>query len=349
MILILVVTGYFVFGTLCGTPESRTVGSMSNTSNTSNTIADCYSGIERRDGCDDLVRQFEAYRKDPTSVLDSSLIELKDGWKRPVRVDWNPACKQGGWRLIVTSGGKDRRFGTDDDIVSRTNWIGNCSNEDFRSQKLMTHQFRGTNLEGADFSYADLNSAEFYSVTAAATFRNAHVIGARFYKSILNGSDFEGANLRYARFADTKLVGVNLRNADLRQPDVYHHTYFDDVDLSQADMSGATIYADGEHPPNKSEWQCFKNVIWNNTICPDGTTPPKNSRIVGSAISAFQTAPPVPTTPQSRSIYIPNTQRALIAYRTPAEKVYKRQACLLDLCFQQATKKAYRYAPITRR
>ncbi|MBD2254758.1 pentapeptide repeat-containing protein [Nostoc parmelioides] len=66
--------------------------------------------------------------------------------------------------------------------------------QDFSGQNLRGRSFKGQNLEGANFSYADIRSTDFTGANLKnAHFSKADIRGAKFINAILIGADFSDA------------------------------------------------------------------------------------------------------------------------------------------------------------
>jgi uncharacterized protein YjbI with pentapeptide repeats len=105
----------------------------------------------------------------------------------------------------------------------------------------------GANLEGADFSSANLRKASFrHGRLARANFRGADLEGADFNHASLRDADFTGAKLSGANLADADLSGAILRDADLSETDLYAavlvRTNLDNTKLDGA-LLGRTVFA----------------------------------------------------------------------------------------------------------
>jgi hypothetical protein len=90
-----------------------------------------------------------------------------------------------------------------------TNRFGDCTFEArtvCRGQDLEAIAASNSDLDGADFSGANLTGADLRDVS----FRNATLVG-----TVLNGADLTGADLSNADFSKAKLIGTSFEAADL--------------------------------------------------------------------------------------------------------------------------------------
>ena len=101
---------------------------------------------------------------------------------------------------------------------------------------MLTARFlgRGASLRGVDLSYAPL---------AGADLRGADLRGAFLNHTSLTSADLRDADMRGAFLKFTRLRGAVLATADLRGAYIVAH--FEHVELSGADLTGATI-GDGD-------------------------------------------------------------------------------------------------------
>jgi uncharacterized protein YjbI with pentapeptide repeats len=109
---------------------------------------------------------------------------------------------------------------------------------------------RAADLSGRDLhdlllTNADVRWADFTEARIQATFQHTHLAHADFGRAVLTGCRFwkaRGINVRFERaallrvhFEACSLFGANFRGAQLAD------TRFDDVDLTNADFSGAAF------------------------------------------------------------------------------------------------------------
>lgn len=119
----------------------------------------------------------------------------------------------------------------------------------------------GVDLSGIDLSGLDLSEMNFHDGTYVGTnFSQGVLYGAYFYGANLENAVFDGADLNGAYFTfGGRLTNASLVEANLR----YSHFY--GADLTGADLTGADLTDADLRQAN------LNNVIWKNTICPDGT------------------------------------------------------------------------------
>ena len=183
-----------------------------------------------------------------------------------------PGSDQSGKSFAKVDFGESRDFEdvdfSDCNLVSASFSNGYLEGGEAHTKHHLVDLCYSSDLRGADFSRADISSANFYgcdlnyavfdSVIAVATdFRRAHCRnivgrGARFDQSLLSGAKFNHANLEGASFSrsdgaastigdgskysgEARLVPVSFRNANLRNAD------FSGADLRGADFTGADL------------------------------------------------------------------------------------------------------------
>jgi len=119
----------------------------------------------------------------------------------------------------------------------------------------------GVDLSGIDLSGLDLSEMNFHDGTYVGTnFSQGVLYGAYFYGANLENAVFDGANLNGAYFTyGGRLTNASLVDANLR------YTHFYRADLAGANLTGADLTDADLRQAN------LDNVIWGNTICPDGT------------------------------------------------------------------------------
>ena len=119
----------------------------------------------------------------------------------------------------------------------------------------------GVDLSGIDLSGLDLSEINFHDGTYVGTnFSQGVLYGAYFYGANLENAVFDGANLNGAYFTyGGRLTNASLVDANLR------YTHFYRADLTGANLTGADLTDADLRQAN------LDNVIWGNTICPDGT------------------------------------------------------------------------------
>ena len=98
---------------------------------------------------------------------------------------------------------------------------------DFKCLKLTGADFRGADLQSADFCSADLTNVDF---------RGANLKGAGFWEADLTNVDFRGANLKCADFWDAGLTNVDFRGANLQSAN-----FRDAIFIEKADFRGAGL------------------------------------------------------------------------------------------------------------
>jgi len=125
------------------------------------------------------------------------------------------------------------------------------SGADFRKAKLMKANLKGCRLDGADFTTALANEADF----TAASLREAKLVKGLFQQAKFTGATMTGGDLTKAVMSEADLTGADLREAcltkTLLEKAVLKETkligaaagqaYFLSADASGADFSGADL------------------------------------------------------------------------------------------------------------
>jgi uncharacterized protein YjbI with pentapeptide repeats len=129
---------------------------------------------------------------------------------------------------------------------------------EFIDEDLSGVDLRGANLAAADLTRADIGCSGSGPTYKCAQLDHANLGGAKLEETALgsaslNYANLSGANMLRAGLGNASLVGTNLQGADLTG------AYLGGTDLTLANLRGANIDTD------------LSSVIWNNTICPDGT------------------------------------------------------------------------------
>jgi uncharacterized protein YjbI with pentapeptide repeats len=138
-------------------------------------------------------------------------------------------------------------------------------------------RYPGSDFSGANFSGANLAGTNFSDSNFTGANLSGAMLGMEFMSSEFAGVNFTGATLTGARLANVLLVRSNFTDANL---------------------SGAYFYGFGILG-NVTAWARIGNVIWNNTICPDGTNSDANN---GSCADNIYLSPSHrPTAPAEQS------------------------------------------------
>lgn len=145
------------------------------------------------------------------------------------------------------------------EAVSGEEMFGEDANSDSPCQEPDIYhtgaQLAGAALASADLSNCILTNANLRGADlSSAMLDNANLVGADLRDAILTNAMLGGAILTGAR-----LNGANLRNAILNEA-ILAGADLSDADLKNAMLSGASL----------------TGVIWNNTVCPDGTNSDTN-------------------------------------------------------------------------
>lgn len=105
--------------------------------------------------------------------------------------------------------------------------------------------FRGFNLQSADFSDALLDGADFRDGYLDKTsFKGASMIFADFRNAQLTGTDFEGTDLKGALFSNARIYLTKFEGADLGAADFSNSMYFPFSGIENAKLC-LTIMPDG--------------------------------------------------------------------------------------------------------
>ena len=170
------------------------------------------------------------------------------------------------------------------DFRIASNWSGtepkvSLRNFDLAKTNLSGHKFIKANLEDAiisdsglwstNFSEANLRKTDFQrSRLYGAKFMNSVAIRANFSKAIIstrndpdfeNLPDFSGAMLPKTKFVGARLVGVIMRETNLKNTD-FSNAIVTDCDFTGADLTDS----------NWKKVRRVENCIWKNVI---GTSP----------------------------------------------------------------------------
>ncbi len=113
----------------------------------------------------------------------------------------------------------------------------------------------GSNLTAADLSVADLSFADLTYANLSDTY---------LFSADLTYADLENANLQNAKLNGANLNGANLNGANLNGANLTG------AGLTGANLTGANLTGAGLSGTN------LNSVVWNNTICPDGTNSDDN-------------------------------------------------------------------------
>ncbi len=130
-------------------------------------------------------------------------------------------------------------------------WLpgANLSDADLAGADLSSAQLHGANLSDADLHGADLVAPLDHANLAGANLSHAEFSNpSQGYFATLADANLTNATVTHANLTDVPLTGADLTDADLNNDN-----------LTGADLKGATVTG-----------ASFKNVIWSDTICPDG-------------------------------------------------------------------------------
>jgi uncharacterized protein YjbI with pentapeptide repeats len=168
---------------------------------------------------------------------------------------------------------------------SAPNWNADLTYCDFRNTNLTAEFMQGVNLSGSDLSGASL----FLMYLSYVDLTDAEIVGAdlrgiRMDESNLSGADLSDSNITGLRIHFTDLSHAKLTNAILTEIYMSDSSSLFEADLSGAQMQYGVIrddmtYADlsNANLTGTDLSQAYiTGVIWDNTICPDGTNSDNN-------------------------------------------------------------------------
>lgn len=157
--------------------------------------------------------------------------------------------------------------------------LGKLHKHDFSKAKLAGVFLNTQNLEGSTFEGADLKKALFCNAQLkGANFAQADLSGANFAGSKPADVSFEGARLTNCNLRAASFRRCNFKNADLSKSD------FSFSDVGGADFSGATL-AGVEYCRTKFD---------DKTVFPDGYLPPEELEWKGAGLRPGTAPPPSP-------------------------------------------------------
>jgi uncharacterized protein YjbI with pentapeptide repeats len=102
------------------------------------------------------------------------------------------------------------------------------------------------NLSGADFHGSDLSGADFRPQEArekgggVTSLAGSVLEGCDFERTIMRGTNLQGARLSFAHFTRADMAGANLSHTDLSRAD-FSGANLTNVDLTGADLDGARL------------------------------------------------------------------------------------------------------------
>jgi uncharacterized protein YjbI with pentapeptide repeats len=147
-------------------------------------------------------------------------------------------------------------------------------------------------LDGTNFSNANLQGVTLgNNVFTNANFQNANLAGATFTFFGSDSGDFQGATLTNATigsgFYNTNFSNADFSGADFA-PDANFNSaaLFQNVNFSGADFTGATFttdpllnlqFTDSTFDGADLSGLNIVQVLWSNTVCPDGTNSDSHS------------------------------------------------------------------------
>jgi uncharacterized protein YjbI with pentapeptide repeats len=143
----------------------------------------------------------------------------------------------------------------------------------------------GRNLAGGYFVDAQLAGANLSgSNLASAVFLRANLASANITTGNLNGANLAGANLTSAKLRLSNLMNANLAGANLTGADITGVTLMN-ANLTRADLTRANFTGVNLKNAIGLSTANLTNIIWSNTICPDGTISNANR---GTCIGHFK-------------------------------------------------------------
>lgn len=183
----------------------------------------------------------------------------------------------------------------------------NLAGADFSAADLSNARLQNTKMQGTNLSGATLTMALTGGITGtpAALPANWQLLsgagfgyligpGAFLQDENLDGANLSGADLDGADVAYSELAGASLANADLAGARMWNEELtganLADANLSGADLTGARLAngdLDGATFTSATIWS---EVLWSNTICPNGLN---SNKYLAGCFSALDTQPPV--------------------------------------------------------
>ena len=103
------------------------------------------------------------------------------------------------------------------------------------------------NLTGADMTGADFTGARIASgklngaVLASANLSKSYILSCDFSGAKLHGVDLSESHCVYSSFANSELIRANLKNFVIDDRDYESDDSWENVDLSDANLSGAIL------------------------------------------------------------------------------------------------------------
>lgn len=115
------------------------------------------------------------------------------------------------------------------------------------------------NLVAGDKGGCDLSGGAYGGNLTDIDFRGCRLDGAQFAGAALVHSRLDGVSAVGASFVGSQVGNVRFMGANLQGAN-FHGAFLEGADLSDANLTGADV-----------EMAALAGVVWNNTICPDGT------------------------------------------------------------------------------
>jgi uncharacterized protein YjbI with pentapeptide repeats len=126
--------------------------------------------------------------------------------------------------------------------------------------------FDGTNFTASNFSAVVLSFGSFRN----ANFTNSFWAGTQAPNADFTSANFSNAVIEGINILNANFTGANLTGANLSVPDsgmsIIQNTNFTNANFTNANLAGLDF-----------DDSIRTGVIWNNTICPDGTNSDDNS------------------------------------------------------------------------
>lgn len=147
-------------------------------------------------------------------------------------------------------------------IFREANFRGaDLSNADLTGANLTLTTFAGSNLSSAILSSANLIESNL----GGSNLTNANFTGADLSNSILSGTILQGSKFTNAIFAGADFGAVDATGVGLRGVQ-WNGAQVVNTNFSNADLTGSLNFDTTDRT----------NVMWSNTICPDGTNSDNN-------------------------------------------------------------------------
>ncbi len=160
----------------------------------------------------------------------------------------------------------------------------------FMSSNLDGADLRAHALSYRDFSNMSLRGAQLAGSAAGSNFKNSDLDGAgmgnmlffastNFTNTVLTNTDFSGSTFDNVNLSNRDLSGAVMVGTTFTQSNL-QGTNFTNSPMQSADLSSSTIqganFTNANLEGARIDGLDFTNVIWDNTVCPDGSNSDTN-------------------------------------------------------------------------